>query len=61
MIFHIIIGLFCIAGFGRLLILFKRLGNSEFDRKKTIRELIVLSVLLFVSPLILSLFVNQTL
>lgn len=59
MVFHIIIGFFCIVGFGRLIIVFKRLDKPEFDRSKTLTELVILFVFLFVSPLILTLFVGE--
>lgn len=59
MIYHVIIGFFCIIGFGRLLILFKRIGKKEFRNEKTILEFIIIFVFLFISPLIVSLFVNE--
>jgi Na+-driven multidrug efflux pump len=59
MIYHLIIGFFCVIGFGRLLILFKRFGKKEYNNEKTINEFILIFVLLFISPFIVSLFVSE--
>ncbi len=54
MILHFIIGVLCIFGFGRMFILFKRLGGANHQR--VLRELIIIFCLLFISPFVLSLF-----
>ena len=54
MILHFIVGVFCLFGFGRMLILFKRLGGE--NQQRIVRELIIIFCLLFISPFILSLF-----
>lgn len=59
MIYHIIIGFVCVTCFGRLLILFKRFGKNEYNNEDTIKEFIVIFMFLFISPLIVSLFVSE--
>ncbi len=59
MIYRLIIGFFCVIGFGRLLILFKRFGKKEYNNEKTINEFILIFALLFISPFIVSLFVSE--
>jgi len=59
MIYHLIIGFFCVIGFGRLLILLKRFKKKEYNNEKTINEFILIFALLFISPFIVSLFVSE--
>lgn len=51
---HFLIGVFCLLGFGRMFILFKRLGGE--NQQRTLRELIIIFAILFVAPFVLSAF-----
>jgi|GEM_PF-2124594 hypothetical protein len=59
MIYHVIVGIFCVIGFGRLLILFKRFGKPEYNNEKTAKEFLLIFAFLFISPFIVSLFVAE--
>ncbi|MBI3258900.1 MAG: hypothetical protein HYZ54_05430 [Ignavibacteriae bacterium] len=51
---HFVIGVSCLFGFGRMFILFKRLGGE--NQKRNVRELIIIFAILFVMPFVLSAF-----
>lgn len=51
---HFFIGVCCLFGFGRMFVLFKRLGGE--NQKRTLRELIIIFALLFIMPFVVSAF-----
>lgn len=58
MILHVITGILCLFLFGRMLFLFKSLGDTQQHNTPIVKELLTLLGLTALLPFILSLFVH---
>jgi|LauGreDrversion4_2_1035121.scaffolds.fasta_scaffold906327_2 hypothetical protein len=58
MILHVITGMLCLFLFGRMLFLFKALGDKEKQNSPILKELLTLLGLTALLPFILSLFAH---
>ncbi|MCE2756316.1 MAG: hypothetical protein LW818_10085 [Ignavibacteriae bacterium] len=58
MILHVITGMLCLFLFGRMLFLFKSLGDKEKQNSPILKELLTLLGLTALLPFILSLFAH---
>ncbi|MFN4766667.1 MAG: hypothetical protein ACK5F4_03285 [Ignavibacteria bacterium] len=58
MILHVITGMLCLYLFGRMLYLFKSLGDSSKENTPILRELLLLLGITALLPFVLSLFAH---
>jgi len=58
MILHVITGILCLFLFGRMLFLFKALGDKEHHNSPILKELLTLLGITALLPFILSLFAH---